>query len=54
LFNGLISGQISPTIPNIGRMISSAYKGWINPETTYNTGEAPVPSGKAKNALEAL
>lgn len=53
LFKGLISGQISPTLPNLGRMISSAYNGWINPETFYNTGEAPVPT-KAKNALEAL
>lgn len=35
-------------------MIGSAYKGWINPETTYNTGEVPVPGGKAKNAWEAL
>ena len=42
LFNGIISGQVSPTIPNIGRMISSAYNGWINPKTPYQTGIAPT------------
>ena len=59
LFNGIISGQVSPTIPNIGRMISSAYNGWvepvINPKTDpfLITGEGPV-GGKARNVQEAL
>jgi hypothetical protein len=34
----MISGQIVPTLPNIGRMISSAYNGWVEPETASTTG----------------
>lgn len=46
MFKGLISGKIAPTIPNIGRMISSAYNGWISPETPYQTGIAPTGTMK--------
>ena len=42
LFKGMVSGQIVPTLPNLGRMISSAYKGYIDPETTAITGVAPT------------
>lgn len=45
LFKGIFSGEVIPTIPNVGRMIGAAYKGWISPETTYITGVAPTPSG---------
>lgn len=51
----MISGQVLPSMQNIGRMISSAYNGWIDPESPYITGEGPsVGIGKAKNTLEAL
>ena len=53
LFKGLISGQVSPTIPNIGRMISSAYDGWvepiINPKTSYTTGSPTILPGRFPN-----
>lgn len=40
----MISGQVLPSMQNIGRMISSAYKGYLDPETTSQTGIAPTPS----------
>ena len=46
LFKGMISGQIVPTLPNIGRMISSAYNGWVDPETATITGEPTILPGK--------
>lgn len=53
MFNGMVSGEIVPTLPNIGRMVSSAYKGWLDPETPYQTGIAPTPS-KTRNIGEIL
>lgn len=56
LFKGMISGDILPTMSNLGRMLTSAYNGWLDPKTTAITGEAPSIGGptKAKNAWEAL
>lgn len=55
MFKGMISGQIVPTLPNLGRMIGSAYKGWIDPEVSpyLNTGVAPI-AGRAKSVGEIL
>ena len=46
LFKGLISGKVVPSIPIIGDMIQSAYKGWIDPETTVNTGAPEILPGR--------
>ena len=56
MFNGMISGQILPTLGNVGRMIGAAYDGWLDPETTYITGEAPTdgPFKKIRLAKEAV
>lgn len=51
MFKGIISGRISPSLPNIGNMISYAYKGWIDPETTYITGDVPTVGGP-KNLIK--
>lgn len=32
----------TPTIINVFKGLQHAYNGWINPETPYQTGEAPV------------
>lgn len=49
LFKGMLSGNILPTAQNIGSMLNSAYNGWIEPETTYITGQAPSGGGSIKN-----
>lgn len=45
LFKGIFSGNILPTAQNIGSMLNAAYNGWIEPETTYITGQAPSGGG---------
>ena len=51
LFKGMISGNILPTMENIGNMIGSAYNGWINPQTTYIAGEPSVLPGRVNMSL---
>ena len=56
LLKGILSGNITPSIPNISRMVSSAYKGYLDPqqENPYlNTGEAPNP-GMIKNPKQII
>ena len=54
LFKGLISGKVAPTIPNIGRMIGSAYNGWINPKTSYQIGIAPTGTMRRAPSLSQM
>lgn len=42
LFKGMISGQIMPTIGNIGSMIGAAWNGWIDPQSSAQIGAPPV------------
>ena len=56
MFKGIISGDILPTLGNVGRMIGAAYDGWLDPETVYITGEAPTdgPFKKIRLAKETV
>lgn len=39
---------------NIGRMISSAYNGWLDPETVAQTGTVPTPGFNFKSSRGTL
>lgn len=43
LFKGIFTGEYLPSMQNVGKMITSAYKGWIDPEQKNPYLQAGVP-----------
>ena len=49
MFKGIMSGNILPTLGNVGRMIGAAWNGWVEPETTAQIGAPTILPGMMKN-----
>lgn len=54
LWNGILSGDVVPSMNNIGRMVSSAFNGWFNQEQenpNLQTGAPTILPGRMDNVL---
>lgn len=54
LFKGIFSGDILPTMDNLGRMVGAAWDGWIEPKSPYLTGAPDVLPGKVGKTKDAI
>lgn len=54
LWNGILSGDVVPSMQNIGRMVSSAFNGWFNQEQenpNLQTGAPTILPGRMGNVM---